>query len=235
MPAQLKKSVSAAPDTQGEVSVSAQVLLLREELAGRTMESVADLTLGELSIAVRAGRDGLWALVRRPDQGGLALRAGHAPGGCRQVRVTRPSEPDGALEISYQSAIGSHRVVIRTYPDELPVLRVTSSVTPVSPLLVPFLPRDLYPLDADNDPTVARGKVEAAQRGVNSGLCYLRMEEPEFGSVLYFQNLTALNPYFEATHTKPDGAVGGEWPEMGYLPPSPPAERHAAEPPSSRR
>jgi hypothetical protein len=40
--------------------------------------------------------------------------------------------------------------------------------------------------------------------------------------VLYFQNLTAMNDYFIATKTTPDGAVGGLWPELGYLPPTPP-------------
>jgi hypothetical protein len=40
--------------------------------------------------------------------------------------------------------------------------------------------------------------------------------------MLYLQNLTAMNPYYNATKTRPDGAVGGEWPELGYLPPTPP-------------
>ena len=88
--------------------------------------------------------------------------------------------------------------------------------------LVPFLPRDLYPVDENGDPAGARGNVEAAQRGVNGGVLYFRMDEPAFGSVLYFQNLTALNDYYLATNTTPQGAVGGEWPELGYLPPTPP-------------
>lgn len=36
------------------------------------------------------------------------------------------------------------------------------------------------------------------------------------------QNLTALNSYFQATATKPDGVVGVEWPELGYQPPAAP-------------
>jgi hypothetical protein len=68
----------------------------------------------------------------------------------------------------------------------------------------------------------ADGVVEAAQRGLNAGLVYFHLDEPAFGTVLYLQNLTALNDYFAATDTKPDAAVGGEWPELGYLPPTPP-------------
>jgi hypothetical protein len=87
---------------------------------------------------------------------------------------------------------------------------------------MPFFPRDLYPLGYNDDPLAARGQVEAAQRGLNSGLTFFHVDEPPFGTVLYFQNLTALNAYFRATKTKPDGAVGGEWPEIGYLPPTSP-------------
>jgi hypothetical protein len=45
-------------------------------------------------------------------------------------------------------------------------------------MLVPFMPRDLYPLDANDDPLGAIGHVEAAQRGLNSGLLYFRIDEP---------------------------------------------------------
>ncbi|WP_231478361.1 hypothetical protein [Sphingomonas sp. UNC305MFCol5.2] len=98
---------------------------------------------------------------------------------------------------------------------------MTVQFTPAAPLLVPFMPRDLYPLDANDDPLGAVGSIEAAQRGLNSGLLYFRIDQPAFGNILYFQNLTAMNDYYRATKTKPDGAVGGVWPELGYLLPTP--------------
>jgi hypothetical protein len=101
-------------------------------------------------------------------------------------------------------------------------LRMTVRFTPAVATLIPFVPRDLYPIDAKGDPLGAIGNVEAAQRGLNSGLLYFRIEKPAFGDVLYFQNLSAMNDYYRATKTKPDGAVGGEWPELGYLLPTPP-------------
>ena len=71
--------------------------------------------------------------------------------------------------------------------------RVTADIeTPSSPLITTWRPRDLYPLDANDDPTRVQGRLEAVQRGVNSGLVYLHLTDPAFGSVLYFQNLTAL-------------------------------------------
>lgn len=213
-------ATTAAPPLTSDIpGASAEVLLLRRELLGGEMASVAELALGEMTVEVRAGRDALWALVSRAGRGSIALRAAHAPGGARAIRVLGKGD---RREIHLDSALGRHVVTLQCSLGEVPVLRVTSSLLPAAPLLVPFWPRDLYPLGQRSDPLLARGRVEAAQRGLNTGLLYFRMEEPAFGSVLYFQNLTALNRWFQATNTKPDGAVGGEWPELGYLPPTPP-------------
>ena len=112
------------------------------------------------------------------------------------------------------------RVQLNILSDAL--LRLKVSLTPAADLLIPFWSRDIYPLDKNDRPTQALGRVEAAQRGMNTGLCYFCVEKPSFGSVLYLQDLTSLNDYFAATKTKPDGVVGGEWPELGYQPPTAP-------------
>ena len=62
------------------------------------------------------------------------------------------------------------------------------------------------------------GEVLAAQRGLNTGLVFgSGIDRARF---LYLQDLTALNPFFATTGTKPEGVVGGVWPELGYLPPT---------------
>lgn len=203
----------------GVPAISAAVILLRDELAAGTMQRIASLTLDGLKVDVREGRDSLWALVRRAGEGGMAVRLAYTPGGCGEVRKRRV-RPGEVLRLEMKGATGTHHVALCRYESATPILRVINSVVPHVPLLVQFLPRDIYPLDAKDDPANAKGQVEAAQRGMNTGLLYFRM--PDFGSVLYVQNLTALNPYFLATDTKPDGVVGGEWPELGYLPPTPP-------------
>ena len=207
--------------------VSPYVLLLREELQSGNMETVTTLELRGRRIEVRRGADSLWAIIRRGKSGGLALRLAHTPGGCRDLNTGKAKRGE-ALRLEFTSGIGRHITAIRLHDDEVPVLRATSWIRPHAPLLVPFLPRDLYPLGEGDDPAFSCGEVEAAQRGFNSGLCYFRLWEPQFGSTLYFQNLTTLNPWFLATETKPDGAVGGEWPELGYLPPTP---QQAPQPP----
>ncbi|WP_349356859.1 hypothetical protein [Sphingobium nicotianae] len=201
--------------------VSPLVLALRAELSAGSLLTEGTFALGDFTGEVSKGRDSLWAIVRRPGRGGLAIRLVFAPGGIDRVKRLRP-KPGEALRLSINSAVGRHVAVLKMDSLDLHRLRVTITLRPTAPLLVPFLPRDLYPLDADDDPTGAVGRVEAGQRGLNSGLVYFHLDKPAFGSVLYFQNLTALNDYYRATNTKPDGAIGGEWPELGYLPPTPP-------------
>lgn len=168
-----------------------------------------------------AGRDAIWAIVRRGGDGGLAVRVAHNWSG-RFTVVRRRRRKGELLRLEVRSVVGVQEVVLTANDIGLPSLRIRTTLTPVEPLLIPFLPRDLYPLGPGDDPMTSEGKVEAAQRGMNSGLSYFHLDRPDFGSVLYFQNLTALNDYFRATKTKPDGAVGGEWPEIGFLLPSPP-------------
>jgi hypothetical protein len=194
------------------------VLSVRAELAAG-MKTVGSFALGALDVTVLAGRDSLWALCRRGSEGGILLRAACALG--LSARKLRPLKGE-CFRVALTSALGRHVVSFAKPDGEFPLLRVTSRLTPAHDMLVPFLPRDLYPLGPGDDPLRAKGRVEAAQRGLNVGICYLHLDQPAIGSLLYMQNLTALNPYFEATKTKPDAAVGGEWPELGYLPPTPP-------------
>ena len=201
--------------------VSAYVLALRGELRNGGMERIELLQLGDLTVEVCRGRDSIWALVRRPGKGGLAIRAAFVPDGDMTVRKVA-AEPGEALRLEAEGTIGRHVVALRTSEADLHRMQLAVWLTPRAPLLIPFHPRDLYVLDAGDDPTGATGTVEAAQRGVNGGLIYFRCDDPGFDSTLYLQNLTRLNDYYLATHTVPDGAIGGEWPELGYSPPTPP-------------
>lgn len=204
----------------GVEGISPFVLALREELRDGSMKRLGRFDLGDLQVEVCKGRDSVWAFVRREGQGGLALRTAYAPGGIGECRQRDPAEGI-ALDLEIDSAAGRHRVCFATSGAGLHRLRAQVWFTPAATMRIPFIPRDLYALGRNDDPTNATGNVEAAQRGVNAGLVYFRFREPEFGSALYFQNLTSLNRYFEATGAKPDGVVGGEWPELGYLPPTP--------------
>jgi hypothetical protein len=199
---------------------SPHVLLLKQELASKRMRLIASFDVDGRTVEARAGEDSLWLIIRRPCLGGFALRAAYTPGGCLSVRRAKRRKGE-TLRLRVRSALGVHDISISVPYSSMPVLRVTTRLTAARALLVPYFPRDLYPLDSKDDPTGCEGRVEAAQRGLNTGLCFIASEDGGFGTTLYVQNLTALNDYFRQTGTKPDGAVGGLWPELGYLPPTP--------------
>ncbi|WP_298813816.1 hypothetical protein [uncultured Sphingomonas sp.] len=170
--------------------------------------------IGELSVEVRTTHDSVFAIVRRAGAGGLAIRAAYltVPFEAQAVRAS----PGEAARLRLTSAIGEHVISVTARHDALEHLRITTRFTPMQAMVLPFAPRDLYPLGKNDDPLDVQGNVEALQRGINTGLLYFSIDEPAFGNVLYVQNLTASNDYFRATGTKPREAVGGAWPELGY-------------------
>lgn len=204
-------------DTES-AGISSYVLGLRDALRDGSARTLGRFGLGELEVELVTSADSLWALIRRDGKGGLALRAAYIPTGFECTKLKSSSREMARITIS--SALGEHDVCFLPGGEALEFLRMTVRFTPAAPLLIPFVPRDLYPLDAKDDPLGASGTVEAVQRGLNCGIVYFRIEEPAFGNVLYFQNLSAMNDYYRATKTKPDGVVGGVWPELGHLPPT---------------
>jgi hypothetical protein len=97
------------------------------------------------------GHDSLWGIIRRGDgDGGLAVRLAHCWGGAFAVRRVR-RRGDELLRLEVGSAIGK-QVSLRHDDIGLARLRVTLSPTRAEPLLIPYLPRDLYPLGKVDDP-----------------------------------------------------------------------------------
>lgn len=194
-----------------EANLSPVALSLMEDL--RDGRAVGRAGLGDLVIEAISGRDHLWLRVRGPAQA-FALRACSFLAGRGKVRRARRRKGE-VLRFVAESLVGRQDVCLRCHQGATPVLELTCDFTPVQPMSIPFMARDLYMLDDDGLPG-GEGCVEAAQRGFNSGLCFVRLEQPGPATLLYWQDLTTLNPYFAATGTKPDGVVGGEWPELGF-------------------
>ena len=194
---------------------SAATLALKAETAAEAMPLLATLPLGKgYAMEAYGGADSLWVFLRRGKRGGIALRAAYMPGPAPEIKYAPNGKAGG--EFCLVSALGTYRVTVEIPDCKEPILRCTTALTPAADLVLPYWPRDLFPINASGDPTAVSGEVIAAQRGLNSGLLYARLSEPDFGSFLYFQNLTYLNDYFEATGSRPDGVVGGNWPELGY-------------------
>jgi len=198
-----------APDDKQQSPV---VLALAEDL--RRGRRVARLEESGCELEAIAGREHLWVAAQGRAHA-FVLRACSFMAGPGRVRRMRRRKGE-ALRLCAVSLAGEQEISLRCHDQGgVPVLELTCRLTSAQPLVIPFLPRDLFPLDSGGSPGGA-GKIEAAQRGLNSGFCFLRREDVSRSTLLYWQDLTALNPYFAATGTKPDGAVGGEWPELGF-------------------
>ncbi|RYY14651.1 MAG: hypothetical protein EON55_07990, partial [Alphaproteobacteria bacterium] len=197
---------------------SPYALTLRDALNG-SAETITRMTAGEVKVHVIASYESIFAVIRRSGGGGLAVRAAFIVGRFEARRAEAASGE--AARVVVTTDFGEYVISFSADNEALERLRITTRFTPSATMLMPPMPRDLYALGADGDVVATAGEIEARQRGLNAGILYFQLSEPPFGNVLYMQNLTALNPYFEATGTKPEAAVGGTWPELGFRLPTP--------------
>ncbi len=214
-------------DQDPALPASPGLLALRKAL-GNESKRLATFSAGDLGVELRAGPDALWAVARRSDgAGGLAIRVSLPASDAKFERLE--PQPGDIARVRVSNGLGVQDIRLRIRSEEHASLRVIVRFTPTADTSLPFVPRDLFALGARDEPLAAKGTIEASQRGLNSGLLYFQLERPRFGNILYFQNLTSLNDYCLATETKPEDAVGGIWPELGFLLPTPP-QRGAPEP-----
>jgi hypothetical protein len=208
--------------------MNAAALALREAEHGlQSGREIATIDHGEFTFAARASADDLWVCISRGEEsGGLAWRV---PLLSDEAKVVK-AEGDNLLDLAATSPLGRHRISVETDESETSLFVLTVAFEPARALHTPYLPRDLIALGPPGRTERPRGKIEARQRRLNTGMCYFELTEPDFGKVLYVQDLTELNAYFNATGTKPENAVGGVWPEVGYLPPTNPKDPTTALP-----
>ena len=209
-----------APKTEPMERVSLEAIEARDALArGKTMRT--GVRQGGLDIELLHYKSDAWLIFHRDRSGGLALRT---------PLLTEPDsfdliERDGcAITWQARSELGIITAELETEPTGLEHFTYKVTFAPRQAIHLPYLPRDMIPFGLGGDPLASEGRIEALQRKLNTGLCYLTLDKPKIGKVLYVQNLTALNPYYIATGTKPENAVGGEWPVLGYLAPTQPAD-----------
>lgn len=188
---------------------------------------VASVRHEEMTITCRFAGEDLWLVIERDgESGGLAWRVPLFAGGSRVERT----KGDGLLHVVATNALGRHEVTLSALPGEHALFRLDAMFRPERAVHLPYLPRDLVAVGPGERAERPKGRIEASQRRLNTGMCYFTLEEPDFGKVLYVQDLTALNAYYKATDTTPENAVGGVWPEVGYLPPARPQDATRALP-----
>ncbi|CAN5154154.1 hypothetical protein BH09BAC6_BH09BAC6_10320 [soil metagenome] len=161
----------------------------------------------------------LWAHVQWPKGGRIVVRLAYAPND--SLRVQKIDQGEEEVSFRLKAIMGEYVVKLSFLQQDQPVFRYTTTVKASKPLLMPFWPRDIVSLGRDGSGQIAEGKVHVNQIGTRSGLVYFSIAKPKTGSVLYMQNLTALNDYCQYTENSAGNVVGGQWPELGFaLPPT---------------
>lgn len=169
-------------------------------------------------------KDALWVVISWKKGRRLAFRAAYAPGA--DLQTVRMEEGENGVVFRLKANFGSYEVRLDFPLSEPSLLHCRTTLTPSMPLHIPFWPRDCVPLPAaarkrQQATATATGKVHLHQTGLRSGLVLLDFTQPVHGSMLYFQNLSALNDYCNATETSLSDTVGGRWGEFGFsLPPT---------------
>jgi hypothetical protein len=173
-------------------------------------------TVDAYTFTVHCSNDSLWVLVIWPKGGKIAFRTGYSPDGGLTIKSQR--ETDNGIIFFLDAIIGDITVEIQFPDDTNTCLRYTTILKPRTDLLIPFWPRDIIIPGKDGKLENTAGSVQVKQVGTRSGMVYFNITRPKCGSVLYLQNLTALNNYCQQTETTAGETVGGEWPELGFRP-----------------
>jgi hypothetical protein len=185
-----------------------------KEIFDNDNRPVFEEAYGAYTIKIICTYNTLWIIVSSPKDNKVLLRAAYSP--TSELEVTKIEKREDGATIALKASVGIFNVRLEFTDNNGPVIRYTTTLTPVASLLIPFWPRDLVITDAGGDPNRAEGKVHISQLGTRSGLQYISMGKPLSGTVLYMQNLTALNDYCRATETSLADVVGGRWPELGF-------------------
>jgi len=172
-----------------------------------------ELSLKNYKLEIIASEFCLWIVAHWPNGGKTSFRAAFGANDELHVEDVQEGEP---LTITLKGETLQIKVAVSLPDPEKPIFRYVTTVTPIFDLLIPYWPRDIMPLfDDEGNTEKTKGTIHATQVGTRSGLLYFSLEEPQTGSVFYFQDLTALNKYCEDTETSAGDLVGGAWPEVG--------------------
>ncbi len=190
------------------------LIAAREQLMNSRLSVLAEFKREGYIFLVKLSADAVWVFAHWPNGGASAFRVVHCPGVKLTIEVNNKQEK--SLELTIGSALGIVKTRIEFLENSQPLLHWSTKLKSPYPLLFSCLPRDVYPLDENNDPLKAEGTVYSKQEGPKAGILYFTIHKPYTGSVFYMQNFTALNDYFTRTHSAPNNVVNGQWPELGF-------------------
>jgi hypothetical protein len=205
-------------EVQETAGVSPWMLSLLDELGSEKKAPRWTYSWNDFSFELVEGTQSLWIITRFPAGAEIAFRTAYCPDG--RLEIEEIQQKGTGIEVEISSTVGGFRLELEFPNVERPLLHCRTSLNPISPLVIPFWPRDVIPLGREEDLTDSEGVIYTKQVGPRTGLVYFSLTRPRGGAVLYFQNLTSLNEYCKQTETSLSDTVGGEWPELGFALPA---------------
>ena len=173
-----------------------------------------ETTMAQYKLQVHNAGDSIWLTADWPETGSIAFRL--AFGMNSTFERTSVSKTRDRIIVFASTRLGDYTISL-SFPESQPaVFRYTTTFTASFPLIIPFWPRDIVPLTFDGKVENTSGTIHTKQVGTRSGQLFFSMTKPKNGSVFYFQNLSAMAVYCDATETSLSESVGGEWPEIGF-------------------
>jgi len=162
-------------------------------------EPIFEMRLHAFTLRLYHAGDSLWLVVEWPESGRLAFRL--AFGMSSDFGEAAIDEIEGGLLVTTSTQLAKYRIYI-TFPEEpAMIFRYSTTIKVLRPLLLSFWPRDIVPLTQNGNIENTSGIIHTLQEGSRSGQMFFSYTKPVVGSVVYFQNLTALSEYCEHTET----------------------------------
>jgi len=177
-------------------------------------ELLFEMTMSQYKLQIHNAGDSIWLTAEWPETGSIAFRL--AFGMNSDFERTSVSQTKDGILVFASTRLGDYTINVSFPESEPAVFRYTTKFTASFPLLIPFWPRDIVPLTIDGKVENTSGVIHSKQVGTRSGQLFFSITKPKNGSVFYFQNLSAMSDYCDATETSLSESVGGEWPEMGF-------------------
>jgi len=169
----------------------------------------------DTSVDVVFTRSGLWIVLDWGDHASVAFRAAFSPGALTVKTCCVEGE---SLLIDADTRIGRQVCEIRISPAD-DVLTFRTLVLPRAYLTFEAWSRDIVPLQVGAQPAGSRsdGQLYSSADDHRTGQVHASIRDR--GAFLYVQELSSLAALCGATRATLAHAVGGEWPEIGFVPP----------------
>lgn len=185
---------------------------VQDDIANST--SIYEMSLQAYLLKIFNAGDSIWLVITWPQGGSIAFRLAFGMNS-KFDDATVTGTTDEVL-ITAITRLGAYRIVLQLPNRAAAIVHYTTTFRAKFPLLIPFWPSDIVPLTKVGSTENTTGEVHVKQVGSRSGQLFFSMTKPVVGSVFYFQNLTAMTAYCEATEVSLRETVGGNWPEIGF-------------------